>query len=219
MTYRDRYDAGRRLAARLAHHAGDPSVLVLGLPRGGVPVAAEVANALGAPLDVYVVRKLGVPDQRELAMGAIGSGGVRLMNERVVRASDVAPEAIEEVIREEERELGRRERDLRGERPAPEVEGRTIVLVDDGIATGSTMRAAIAALRARGARKVVVGVPIAASETCAELAEEVDEVVCVATPDPVRAISLWYDDFEQTTDAEVRRLVEGAAAASPLDPS
>ncbi len=219
MTYRDRYDAGRRLAARLAHHAGDPSVLVLGLPRGGVPVAAEVANALGAPLDVYVVRKLGVPDQRELAMGAVGSGGVRLMNERVVRASDVAPEAIEEVIREEERELGRRERDLRGERPAPEVEGRTIVLVDDGIATGSTMRAAIAALRARGARKVVVGVPIAASETCAELAEEVDEVVCVATPDPVRAISLWYDDFEQTTDAEVRRLVEGAAAASPLDPS
>ncbi len=215
MTYRDRYDAGRRLAARLAHHAGDPNLLVLGLPRGGVPVAAEVANALGAPLDVYVVRKLGVPDQRELAMGAVGSGGVRLMNERVVRASDVAPEAIEEVIREEERELGRRERTLRGERPGPEVEGRTIVLVDDGIATGSTMRAAIAALQARGAGKVVVGVPVAASETCAELAEQVDEVVCVATPDPVRAISLWYEDFEQTTDAEVRELVERASRRGP----
>ena len=214
MTYRDRYDAGRRLAARLAHHAGDPSLLVLGLPRGGVPVAAEVAAELDAPLDVYVVRKLGVPDQRELAMGAIGSGGVRVMNEQVVGASGVAPEEIEEVAREEERELERRERTLRGERPAPEVEGRTIILVDDGIATGSTMRAAIAALKARGARKLVVGVPIAASETCAELAEEVDEVVCVATPDPVRAISLWYDDFGQTTDAEVRRLVERAAAAS-----
>lgn len=215
MTFRDRSDAGRRLAARLAHHAGDPSLLVLGLPRGGVPVAAEVANALGAPLDVYVVRKLGVPDQRELAMGAIGSGGVRVMNDRVVRASGVAPEAIEEVIREEERELERREAILRGERPSPEVEGRTIVLVDDGIATGSTMRAAIAALQARGARKVVVAVPIAASETCAELAKEVDEVVCAATPDPVRAISLWYDDFEQMTDAEVRQLVERAATTGP----
>lgn len=212
MTFRDRSDAGRRLATHLAHHAGDPSLLVLGLPRGGVPVAAEVANALGAPLDVYVVRKLGVPDQRELAMGAIGSGGVRVMNDRVVRAADVAPEAIEEVIRDEERELERREAILRGDRQPPEVEGRTIVLVDDGIATGSTMRAAIAALQARGARKVVVAVPIAASETCAELAEEVDEVVCAATPDPVRAISLWYEDFEQTTDAEVRQLVERAAA-------
>lgn len=211
MIYQDRSDAGRRLAARLAHHAGDPSLLVLGLPRGGVPVAAEVAEALGAPLDVYVVRKLGVPGQRELAMGAIGSGGVRVMNERVLLAAGVVPEEIEEVIREEERELERRERALRGDRPAPQVEGRTIVLVDDGIATGSTMRAAIAALQARGAGKVVVAVPIAASETCAELAEEVDEVICAATPDPVRAISLWYEDFEQTSDAEVRELVERAA--------
>lgn len=215
MIYRDRSDAGRRLAARLTHHAGDPSVLVLGLPRGGVPVAAEVADALGAPLDVYVVRKLGVPGQRELAMGAIGSGGVRVMNDRVLRAAGVAPEEIEEVIREEERELERRERTLRGERPPPEVEGRTIVLVDDGIATGSTMRAAIAALQARGARKIVVAVPIAASETCAELAGEVDEVVCAATPDPVRAISIWYEDFGQTTDAQVRELVESAALRDP----
>ncbi len=215
MIYRDRSDAGRRLAASLAHHAGDPSLLVLGLPRGGVPVAAEVADALGAPLDVYVVRKLGVPGQRELAMGAIGSGGVRVMNERVLRAAGVPAEAIEEVIGAEERELERRERSLRGERPPPEVEGRTIVLVDDGIATGSTMRAAIAALQARGAGKVVVAVPVAASETCAELAEDVDEVVCAATPDPVRAISIWYEDFEQTTDAEVRELVERAARRDP----
>ena len=215
MIYRDRSDAGRRLAASLAHYAGDPSLLVLGLPRGGVPVAAEVADALGAPLDVYVVRKLGVPGQRELAMGAIGSGGVRVMNERVLRAAGVPAEAIEEVIGEEERELERRERSLRGERPPPEVEGRTIVLVDDGIATGSTMRAAIAALQARGAGKVVVAVPVAASDTCAELAEDVDEVVCAATPDPVRAISIWYEDFEQTTDAEVRELVERAARRHP----
>lgn len=215
MIYRDRSDAGRRLAAALAHHAGDPSLLVLGLPRGGVPVAAEVADALGAPLDVYVVRKLGVPGQRELAMGAIASGGVRVMNERVLRAAGVPAEAIEEVTREEELELERRERSLRGERPPPEVEGRTIVLVDDGIATGSTMRAAIAALQARGAGKVIIAVPVAASETCAELAEEVDEVVCAATPDPVRAISIWYEDFEQTTDAEVRELVERAAGRDP----
>ena len=211
MIYHDRSDAGRRLAARLAHHAGDPSLLVLGLPRGGVPVAAEVADALGAPLDVYVVRKLGLPGQRELAMGAIASGGVRVMNERVLVAAGVTPVEVEEVIREEQRELERRERALRGDRPAPEVEGRTIVFVDDGIATGSTMRAAIAALRARGAGKVVAAVPIAASETCAEFAEEVDEIVCAATPDPVRAISLWYEDFDQTTDAEVRELVERAA--------
>lgn len=211
MIYQNRSDAGRRLAARLAHRAGDPSLLVLGLPRGGVPVAAEVAEALGAPLDVYVVRKLGVPGQRELAMGAIASGGVRVMNERVLVAAGVTPEEVEEVFREEERELERRERALRGDRPAPDVEERTVVLVDDGIATGSTMRAAIAALRARGAGTVVVAVPIAASETCAEFAEEVDEIVCAATPDPVRAISLWYEDFEQTTDAEVRELVERAA--------
>lgn len=215
MIYRDRSDAGRHLAASLAHHAGDASLLVLGLPRGGVPVAAEVADALGAPLDVYVVRKLGVPGQRELAMGAIGSGGVRVMNDRVLRAAGVPAEAIEEVIGEEERELERRELALRGERPPPEVEGQMIVLVDDGIATGSTMRAAIAALQARGAAKLVVAVPIAASETCAELAEEVDEVVCAATPDPVRAISIWYENFEQTTDAEVRELVERAARRDP----
>jgi putative phosphoribosyl transferase len=213
--YHDRSDAGRRLAARLSHHAGDPTLLVLGLPRGGVPVAAEVAEALGAPLDVYVVRKLGLPGQRELAMGAIGSGGVRVMNDRVLQASGVESEAIEEVIREEDRELERRERALRGDRPAPEVEGRTIILVDDGIATGSTMRAAIAALQARGAAKTVVAVPLAASETCAELAEEVDEVVCAATPEPVRAISIWYEDFEQTTDAEVRALVERATRRDP----
>jgi putative phosphoribosyl transferase len=211
-TFRDRADAGRRLAERLGHYAGDPEVLVLGLPRGGVPVAAEVAAALGAPLDVYVVRKLGVPGHRELAMGAIASGGVRVVNERVVSATSLSEEVIEEVAREEERELERRERLLRGERPPPEVAGRTVILVDDGIATGSTMRAAIAALRALEAARIAVGVPVAAPDTCLELAREVDEVVCVAMPEPFMAISLWYEDFEQTTDAEVRDIIERSSA-------
>jgi putative phosphoribosyl transferase len=214
-TFRDRADAGRRLAERLGRYADDPGLLVLGLPRGGVPVAAEVAAALHAPLDVYVVRKLGVPGHRELAMGAIASGGVRVVNERVVSATSLSDEVIEEVAREEERELERRERLLRGERPPPEVAGRTVILVDDGIATGSTMRAAIAALRTLGAARIVVGVPVAAPDTCLELEREVDEVVCVATPEPFMAISLWYEDFDQTTDGEVRDIIDRSSARPP----
>ena len=214
-TFRDRRDAGRCLGALLGHLAGEPSLLVLGLPRGGVPVAAEVAAALGAPLDVYLVRKLGLPGQPELAMGAIASGGARVMNAGVIAASEVSRDAVEEVAQEEGRELERRERALRGERPVPAVAGRTVVLVDDGIATGSTMRAAISALRALGAGRIVVGVPVAAPDTCRELEEEVDAVVCAATPERLAAISVWYDDFTQTTDDEVRSALERAAAVDP----
>ena len=218
VVFRDRRDAGRRLAERLAHLAGEPALTVLGLPRGGVPVAAEVAAALGAVLDVYVVRKLGAPGRAELAMGAIASGGVRVINEGV--ASGVPPAVLDEVAREEERELERREWELRGERPAPAVAGRRVVLVDDGIATGSTMRAAIAALRTLGAERIVVAVPVAAPDTRRELLEEVEDVVCVATPEPMAAISLWYDDFSQTGDHEVRELLDEAARAGrgPADP-
>ena len=214
MTFRDRVDAGRRLGERLAHHAGDPSVLVLGLPRGGVPVAAEVARALGAALDVYVVRKLGVPGRRELAMGAIASGGVRVVNASVLAASSVSDDELEAVTRAEQAELERRELDLRGERPPPAVVGRTVILVDDGIATGSTVRAAIAALRALGAGRIVVGVPVASPDTCEELATEVDEIVCVERPEPFYAISLWYRDFGQLGDDEVREVLERGAAES-----
>lgn len=214
MTFRDRVDAGRRLGERLAHHAGDPSVLVLGLPRGGVPVAAEVARALGAALDVYVVRKLGVPGRRELAMGAIASGGVRVVNESVLAASSVSEDELEAVTREEQAELERREHDLRDERALPAVSGRTVILVDDGVATGSTMRAAIGALRALGAGRIVVGVPVASPDTCAELATEVDEIVCVETPEPFYAISLWYRDFGQLGDEEVREILERDATES-----
>jgi predicted phosphoribosyltransferase len=215
--FRDRTDAGRRLAVAAGHLTRDRRLLVLALPRGGVPVAAEVAAALRAPLDVYLVRKLGVPDQPELAMGAIASGGVRVINDRVVQAARVSRAELDEVIRAESRELERREVVLRGERSTPTIAGRAIVLVDDGIATGSTMRAAISALRALDARSIVVAVPVAAPESVRELASEVEEVVCVATPDPFRAISLWYDDFSQTTDDEVRAIVSGASSAGPSD--
>ena len=209
MSFRDRSEAGRRLGERLAHHAGDPSVLVLALPRGGVPVAAGVASALGAYLDVLFVRKLGVPGRRELAMGAIASGGVRIVNDAVVTSSAVSEDEFARVVEEETAELERRERDLRGGRPPPAVEGRTTILVDDGLATGSTMRAAVAALRALGAARVVVGVPVGSPDTCAELAREVDELVCVETPEPFYAISLWYVDFEQVSDEEARATLAG----------
>jgi predicted phosphoribosyltransferase len=188
-------------------------VTLLALPRGGVPVAFEVATALGAPLDVLIVRKLGVPGHEELAMGAIASGGERFINRSVTGPLRIPAEVIESVALEEERELQRREQAYRDGRPAPEVRGRTVILIDDGLATGSTMRAAVAALRQRQPVRIVVAVPVGAWQTCEELRGEVDEVVCLATPEPFLGIGMWYEDFAQTTDEEVRRMLALAARA------
>jgi predicted phosphoribosyltransferase len=208
MIFHDRYDAGRQLAAHLTRYAGRPDVLVLALPRGGLPVAYEVARALGAPLDVFLVRKLGVPGREELAMGAIASGGVRVLNDEVVRALRIPEEVIDAVAAEEQAELERRERTYRDGRPAPDVRGRTVILVDDGLATGSSMRAAVEALRLRGPARIVVAVPVGAPETCAALREIADEVVCAYEPE---RFGLWYADFSQTSDEEVRQLLVRAA--------
>ncbi|HEY0971665.1 MAG TPA: alpha/beta family hydrolase [Gemmatimonadales bacterium] len=216
--FQDRTEAGRRLAAALAHHSGDPDVRVLALPRGGVPVAYEVARALHAPLDVFIVRKLGLPGHEEFAMGAIASGGVSLVNEEVVRHFRVSDAEVERVIEDERRELERRERHYRGDRPLPELSGHVVILVDDGLATGATMRAAIAALRQELPARLVVAVPVAAADTCDELRAEVDEVVCLATPEPFRAVGLWYADFSQTTDEEVHALLDRAAGRPPAAP-
>jgi predicted phosphoribosyltransferase len=211
MAFRDRADAGRALAERLAHYANRPDVLVLALPRGGVPVAYEVARALGAPLDVFLVRKLGVPGQEELAMGAIATGGVRVLNDDVLRVLQIPDEVIESVAESQGRELERRERSYRDDRPLPRVRGRTVILIDDGLATGSSMRAAIAALRQQKPARIVVAVPVAAAATAEEMRREVDELVCVATPEPFYAVGSWYEDFTQTSDAEVHALLEQAA--------
>lgn len=212
MLFRDRADAGRRLLSRLEAYRGRPDVLVLGLPRGGIPVAYEVARGLDAPLDLFLVRKLGVPGQEELAMGAIASGGVRVVNRDVVEALGIPPYVLDQVAAEEARELERRERSYRGDRPEPRLAGRTVILVDDGLATGSTMRAAVAALRQQGPARIVVAVPVAAPSTCEELRREVGEVVCYATPEPFMAVGRFYDDFSQTTDDEVRELLAAARA-------
>ena len=209
--FRDRREAGQVLADRLTAYAGRPDVLVLALPRGGVPVAYEVARALGAPLDVFLVRKLGVPGQEELSMGAVATGGVRVLNEQVVGALGIPPSVIEAVAAWQQQELVRRERLYRGDRPPPDVRGRTVILVDDGLATGSTMRAALAALRRQQPARLVVAVPTAAPETCDELRAEADDVVCATTPEPFDSVGLWYEDFSQTTDEEVRELLERAA--------
>ncbi|APW60544.1 phosphoribosyltransferase [Paludisphaera borealis] len=210
--FRDRTEAGRLLAEKLTTFSGRPDVLVLALPRGGVPVAYEVARALDAPLDVFVVRKLGVPGHEELAMGAIASGGVCVLNDDVVQALRIPDRLIEAVAARELRELERRERVYRNGRPMPGVRGRTVILVDDGLATGSTMRAAVAALRRLGPARIVVAVPTAAPSTCEELRHEADECVCEITPDPFYAVGLWYEDFSQTTDDEVRDHLERSAA-------
>jgi putative phosphoribosyl transferase len=209
--YRDRTHAGRELASKLLEYAARPDVIVLALPRGGVPVAFEVATALRAPLDVFIVRKLGVPGHDEYAMGAIATGGVRVLDDRVVRAARVTRAELDAVTAAEQRELERRERQYRGDRSPPEVAGRTVILVDDGLATGSTMRAAVEALRQEGAARVVVGVPIAPLETCDAFREIVDDIVCARTPEPFYAVGLWYEDFSQTTDDEVRELLERSA--------
>lgn len=206
-TFRDRADAGRRLAEALSAYADRPDVLVLGLPRGGVPVAAEVARALRAPLDVFVVRKLGVPDNPELAMGAIATGGVRIVNTPVVRALHIPDSVLDAVAAREEAELRRRERAYRGHEGAPEVAGKTILLVDDGIATGSTIRAAIQALRRQGPARLVVAAPTAALDTCAQLRPQVDELVTLLTPADFVAVGQCYQNFGQTTDAEVTGLL------------
>ena len=200
-----------RLAARLAAYAGRPDVVVLALPRGGVPVASEVARALGAPLDVFLVRKLGVPFHRELAMGAIASGGVRVLNTGILEAFGIPTEAVDAVAREEEAELARRERLYRGDRAVPDVRGKVVILVDDGLATGATMRAAATALRRLGPARIVVAVPTAAAEACADLADAADEVVCAERPEPFLAVGASYDDFSETTDDDVRRLLAQAA--------
>jgi putative phosphoribosyl transferase len=208
--FRDRNEAGQLLAEKLAAYAHRPDVLVLALPRGGVPVGFEVARALNVPLDVFLVRKLGVPGHEELAMGAIASGGVRVLND-VVRYMRIPDEIIDAVAEKEQQELDRRERAYRGDRPAPEIRGRTIILVDDGLATGSTMRAAAMALRKQQPGQIIVAVPVAALETCNEFRAEVDDIICAVTPDPFYAVGIWYKDFSQTTDEEVHDLLERAA--------
>jgi putative phosphoribosyl transferase len=208
--FRNRTEAGRVLAQELSAYANRDDVIVLALPRGGVPVAFEVAHALHAPLDVFVVRKLGVPGHEELAMGAIASGGVLVIEPSVVEDLSIPMEVVLDVAAREEQERLRREREYRGDRPAPEVRGRTVILVDDGLATGSTMRAAVAALKKLQPAKIVVAVPVAVRSTCEELAEEVDEVVCARTPEPFYGVGEWYADFSQTTDEEVRELLARA---------
>jgi putative phosphoribosyl transferase len=212
--FRDRVDAGRVLAERLRAYEGRPDLLVLALPRGGVPVGYEVAAALGAPLDVLVVRKLGLPGHEELAMGAIAAGGTTVINDEVVRLSGVPPELLEQVAAVERVELARRERLWRGDRPWPKVAGRTVVLVDDGLATGSTMRAALAALRTLQPAAIVVAVPTAPAAACERLAKEADAVVCAANPSPFVAVGQSYDVFDQTSDQQVRELLARAAAPS-----
>jgi putative phosphoribosyl transferase len=222
--FRDRVEAGDLLATRLGHYArradvpqaAADHVLVLALPRGGVPVGARVARALGVPLDVFVVRKLGVPGHEELAMGAIASGGVQVRNEEVVDKLRIDDATIRRVAEAETLELARREQRYRGQRPPPDLAGRVAILVDDGLATGSTMRAAVAAARAAGPARVVVAVPTAPASTCEQLRREADEVVCVTTPRPFRAVGYSYRSFPQTTDEEVRELLQAAWTAAEI---
>jgi putative phosphoribosyl transferase len=209
--FQNRKQAGQQLAARLQEYTNQPDVLVLALPRGGVPVGYELAKALRVPLDVFVVRKLGLPGQEELAMGAIAPGGIRILNAEVVRHLGIPERVIAAVAAEEQKELERRERMYRDARPAPAVQGRTVILVDDGLATGSTMRAAVAALRQQRPAKIVVAVPVAAASTCEELKLQVDRIVCGFTPEPFHGVGQWYEDFSQTTDEEVRDLLHLAS--------
>ena len=207
--FSDRAEAGVELAARFPDLADCPDVVVLALPRGGVPVGYQVARSLRVPLEVFVVRKLGVPGHEELAMGAIAGGGVRLLNDQVVDALGIPEHVIDHVARREAQELERREQLYRGRRPAIPLTNKTVLLVDDGLATGSTMRAAVAAIRHQQPARIVVAVPVGAASTCAELARVADEVVCVRTPDPFVAVGVWYRDFTETSDVEVRALLSG----------
>ena len=212
--FKNRSDAGQFLGDKLIGYADRRDVIVLGLPRGGVPVAYEVARKLHAPLDIFVVRKLGVPGHEELAMGAIASGGVRVLNRDVLAHLHIPDDIIELVIQNEQRELARREREYRNGRAAIDLHHRTVIIVDDGLATGSSMRAAVEALRQQQPEAIVVAVPVGARETCESFAQEVDVIaVCAITPEPFDAVGLWYADFSQTTDEEVRQLLERAGEA------
>ncbi|MEO6421307.1 MAG: phosphoribosyltransferase [Candidatus Nitrotoga sp.] len=208
MLFRDRTEAGRVLADRLAAYANYPDAMVLALPRGGVPVAFEIAEALNLPLDIVVVRKLGLPGHEEFAMGAIASGGARVLNQNLIRQLSLSDEIIEHTVAREQRELERRERTYRGQRPVLNVRDRIIIIVDDGLATGSSMRAAIAALRQKRPAKLIVAVPVGARITCSELVALADEVICLETPENFSAVGLWYRDFSQITDEEVIDLLE-----------
>jgi putative phosphoribosyl transferase len=206
--FRNRRDAGRVLAQELLHYADHSDVIVLALPRGGVPVAYEVALTLNVPLDIFIVRKLGLPGQEELAIGAIASGGIRVLNEDIIRMLHIPEEVIDRVAQRELKELQRREQRYRGDNPPPEVRGKTVILIDDGLATGASMRAAIAGLRAQHPARIVVAVPTAAPETCEAFKAEVDEVICAITPEPFLGVGRWYEDFSQTTDEGVRLFLE-----------
>ncbi len=211
MLFKDRTDAGKFLARDLTAYANCPDVLILALPRGGVPVAFEVAKALNAPLDVFVVRKLGVPGQKELAMGAIAPGGTRVLNEEIVQEFGLSEAAISQVTAKEKQELERRERLYRDGRPLPLLRGRTVILVDDGLATGATMRVAVQALEKYQPTRLVIAVPVSAIQACQEFETEVDEAICAVTPSPFYSVGLWYENFSPTTDEEVRDLLEKAA--------
>jgi len=213
----DRRQAGRALAAKLSAYANRPDVIVLALPRGGVPVGYEIAQALGVPLDVFVVRKLGIPGHEELAMGAIATGGVRVLNERLIQQLDIPEFIVDAVVARELEELKRRERLYRGGRPFPDVRGRTVILVDDGLATGATMEAAIRGLKELEPALIVVAVPVASRETCDALRPLVDDLICAVTPEPFHAVGYWYEDFSQTSDAEVRELLAPRAKAKSHD--
>ena len=208
--FKDRRDAGRKLAQKLAAYEGRQDGLVLALPRGGVPVAYEVALALGLPLDVFVVRKLGVPGREELAFGAIASGGIRVLNSDVVRLLSIPDEVINFVVKRESQELQRRESLYRGARPFPQLRDRTIILIDDGLATGASMRAAVAGLRAQDPARIMIAVPAAAPEVCHAFQSEVDEVICAITPEIFYGVGRWYEDFSQVSDEEVRILLHDA---------
>jgi putative phosphoribosyl transferase len=211
--FRNRAEAGRALARALSRYAGRDDVVVLALPRGGVPVAYEVAKELGSPLDVFLVRKLGVPGHEELAMGAIASGGVLVLDERVLRWLGISEDQIQKTLARELEELRRREAAYRHGRSLTDLKGKTVILVDDGLATGASMQAAARAVRRHEPARIVIAVPVASRATCDQFRDEVDEVVCAVTPEPFYAVGNWYEDFSQTTDDEVRELLERAADA------
>lgn len=219
LPFQDRHDAGRQLAARLSEYSGRPDVIVLGLPRGGIPVAFEVAEAIGAPMDAFLVRKLGVPGHEELAMGAIAMGGHRVLNDDLERELGVSAADVDAVEGREREELARRERLYRGNRPAPKLRGQTVILVDDGLATGSTMRAAAESIRQSEPARLIGAVPVASPDVCEAMRAVADEMICLETPQPFIAVGLWYEDFGPTTDDEVRDLLRRAGERMSHDPS